>query len=743
MIRILIIGNGSREYVVFKKLVDCEVFFVPCATNIMLENTLNIEPHEFEKIESFVREMNIEFVFIGPEYPLSLGIVNYLRSKFRYGTKPFVEIFGPTAEQARLETDKIWCREFVSRINHNMSPKFMVIETLDQLYDNQKQTALVFKPSGLTSGKGVRVFDNCNEIIFEELKSYLLTEKKPFLIEERLYGEEFSLIYMRSDSSEKFFPPVQDYKRLNKDSNVNTGGMGAISGFLTFLNEDILNECKVFMKRVIDEIEFLTLCKYNGFLYGSFMVTSSGPKLIEFNVRLGDPEAINIASYVEKIDPKEKTVHFKKTIPSITRYFVTSEYPKRIKQKYHLELPFRKKEIMENLVFSNIEKNSIGILTTGSSRTMALNYSGYIDEIIPKINRDCRKIVELNPFLRYREDIGVRDLSYKDSGVDVEKNEEVVQRISELVKRTFSNDVLSNFGDFGGIIRINKDVNLIASIDGVGTKTDFLLKAAEYLRIPKTKAYEMMGTDLICHSINDIAVKGARPLFFLDYVASSSIDQECVASFIKGLSDVCIEHGISLLGGETAEMPGIYTNGSVDMAGAIIGSLLDDEIIDGKRDIKEGDVAVALPSSGLHTNGYSLIRRMITEYGGFQNFSPEFISALMCSHKSYMTEINYLRLNKVRIKGLCHITGGGLTHNLPRVLPEGLYVDFDEKKLLKEGIFGTIQQLCNLDNEEMLKTFNCGIGMVLLVSPEDVNNIKKNSFILGTVKVKKKKERKE
>ena len=260
---------------------------------------------------------------------------------------------------------------------------------------------------------------------------------------------------------------------------------------------------------------------------------------------------------------------------------------------------------------------------------------------------------------------------------------------------------------------------LVASADGVGTKLKIAFAAG---------VHNTVGRDLVNHCVNDILVQGARPLFFLDYVATGKLSPEVVASVVEGVANGCRENGCVLLGGETAEMPGFYSEGEYDIAGFIVGVVDRSKVIDGKR-IEPGDILLALPSAGLHTNGYSLARKLFFEIAGYEvdTHLPELGAtageALLAPHLSYLRPLEGL-LDRGVIKGLAHITGGGLTDNIPRILPEGTAVRIEKGSWPVLPIFELFRRLGNVSDSEMYRTFNMGVGMVIVCSPSDADAIK-------------------
>lgn len=315
-----------------------------------------------------------------------------------------------------------------------------------------------------------------------------------------------------------------------------------------------------------------------------------------------------------------------------------------------------------------------------------------------------------------------KPISYSDAGVDIDAATRATNKIKELARQTFNKRTLSEIGSFGGMFdgafpELAQPV-LVASADGVGTK----LKIAF-----ATGVHNTVGRDLVNHCVNDILVQGARPLFFLDYIATGKLSPDIVAGVVEGVTDGCRENGCVLLGGETAEMPGFYNDGEYDIAGFIVGVVDRDRVIDGKA-IAAGDVLLALPSAGLHTNGYSLARKLFFEVAGYgpETYVPELAmtagEALLLPHLSYLKPLEGL-LDKGVIKGLAHITGGGLTDNIPRILPEGTAVTIKKESWNTPPLFDLLRRLGNVTDEEMYRTFNMGLGMVIVCSREDAETV--------------------
>ncbi|MGE3277605.1 MAG: phosphoribosylformylglycinamidine cyclo-ligase [Vicinamibacterales bacterium] len=311
-------------------------------------------------------------------------------------------------------------------------------------------------------------------------------------------------------------------------------------------------------------------------------------------------------------------------------------------------------------------------------------------------------------------------MDYKTSGVDIEAGNETVRRIKALARSTFTPGVLSEIGSFGGLFRLEPgqwaDPVLVSSADGVGTKLKVAFMAKEHRTI---------GVDLVNHCVNDILVQGAVPLFFLDYLATGRLSPDVATQIVDGLARACRDNGCALLGGETAEMPGFYADGEYDLAGFIVGAVDRATLIDGKG-LAAGDVLIGVPSNGLHTNGYSLARRIVFEHLrlNVDSLVPELgetvWQALLRPHRSYLPLVRPL-LAGGAIKGMAHITGGGLTDNLPRIFPDGLAARIDRATWEVPALFTWLGEAGEVPEADLFRTFNMGIGLVIATARPDAD----------------------
>jgi phosphoribosylformylglycinamidine cyclo-ligase len=330
-----------------------------------------------------------------------------------------------------------------------------------------------------------------------------------------------------------------------------------------------------------------------------------------------------------------------------------------------------------------------------------------------------------------------RPIRYKDAGVNIDEADRAVSHIKQLVRKTFTKNVMADIGSFGAMYRISgyRKPVLVSSADGVGTK----LKVAFLAR-----KHDTVGQCLVNHCVNDIAVQGADPLFFLDYFAVGKLDANVAAQIMTGLSKACAENGCSLIGGETAEMPGLYAPGEYDLAGFIVGAVEHSKLMTGAS-ICPGDLLFGLPSSGLQTNGYSLARKLLFEVAGYKvnSFVPELdctvAEELLKVHTSFLKPIQVLR-KAGAISGAAHITGGGITDNTPRVLPKGLAAHIDLGSWPVLPVFELLRRLGNVPDDDYRRTFNLGIGMVLVIpkakrakAEKALKSLKQRYFAIGEI----------
>ena len=736
MINIGIIGCNCREHAIGKSLLKnhkLNIYYIGNHSNIGLDDLGciydNVDINNLNDIKNWSKKYNLEFVIIGPENPLENGIVDLLENES-------IKCFGPKKNLAKLETDKLFCRNFLTKLENDFN-----IKINPNYYDNKNiihnlknnNIEFVIKQTKLAGGKGVHVMKDHFESFDEglELCEKLNKQNIDFIIEEKLFGQEFSLFSITDGKNIVHCPPIQDYKRAyDNNQGPNTGGMGCIMNHLPFLKENDIKDAENINKLVLQNISTNYQSEYVGVLYGSFIKTNKGIRVIEYNCRFGDPEVISLlesmktdfyAVCLDILNKTLKSIDFNNK-PILTKYIVCENYPENPLINYEF---YVNKINTNNIIWGNCEKRGSHNIQLGS-RIFAYSLSG--DNIIDLKNQINNELHKVGGRVYFREDIGnICIEKYKECGVNIDLGNDIVKNIQKFIKQTENSSVLSKSGSFNGMIEYNNTV-LVSSMDGVGTKSIFVKD------IMGSKGLINLGQDLVNHCINDILVSGAQPLFFLDYFASSTLSSDEVVNFVNGVSNACKNSNVILAGGETAEMPNVYKDNHCDLVGTIVGVLDKNNIIDGKKNIKKGDIIIGLKSNGLHTNGYSLLRKLI-EIGKKTNNQPNknVIETLCRPHKCYLQEVNHL-LKKIKINGLCHITGGGLIDNPPRILPNDLKLDLHYDKLFDDELYDWIKSLNYVTENEMLKVFNCGFGMLVIISQEEYNKIcHENYIVLGKI----------
>lgn len=701
---IIIVGSGGRENILAEKLNNGINKLYCIGESINPDICKNVKSYmvvsplnNYQLLLDYCDIIKPDLIVIGPEIVLNTPFVNECKKKFYY-------CIGPCKELAQLETSKIFTRNLLTDIHENKyNPHFILIDKKNynnQILDFTKKynTDYVIKLDGLAGGKGVFVQGDHFQTIQEGLE--IINNKitnEDIVIEEKLIGEEFSLFTLSDGDNFIHLPPVQDYKRAyDYNKGPNTGGMGSIMNDFDFISNDDIKNCENLNERVLKKMKSKFWKPYVGVLYGSYMKTKNGNiKLIEYNCRFGDSEVFNILNCIDTDLSKvfksmtEGTLGItdvkinKKT--SVVKYLVPQGYPNNpIKKKinYHK---------IDNVYASSLNDSNYLL----GSRSIAVYAEGKnINEAYEK----CENLIKIvnKDELYWRKDIGRKSLTYKSSGVDVDEGNKFVNLIKKDVESTYNSNVLGKHGNFGGQFKYKNDV-LVASTDGVGTKGVLIKKF--------TDSYYVCGHDIVNHSINDILVQGAFPLFFLDYVASSKLNIIDTASFVKGCCDACKKFNCVLLGGETAEMPSIYKDNHMDMVGTIVGEKKINIV-----DITKNDIAIGYSSSGPHTNGYTLIRKILQ----YNNAPQDILNKLLEPHTPYLNEIIEL-CNNYYISGMCHITGGGLTENLKRTIPENLHLDLSCIQYPDWCVW--LKNKGNISDEEMKKTFNCGIGFITFIKP--------------------------
>jgi phosphoribosylamine--glycine ligase/phosphoribosylformylglycinamidine cyclo-ligase len=741
MKNILVIGSGGRECMIIKKLIvdskklneSINIICIGSNKNPYInDNTkLIITELNSENLTNIIRKFDvIDFAIIGPENPLKYGIgdlLEYMR----------IPCIGPLKIYSQIETSKIFARQFIDKIGLSThSPQYIIIKNNEKNFDlvntslNSITNSIVIKKNGLHGGKGVFVQgDDFNNI--SEIESELKKIDEDILIEEKLVGDEYSLLSITDGQGNiAHFPPIKDYKRLNNnDTGPNTGGMGCFmdkNNSLPFLTQNDITISENINSKMIEELNKMgkeNACKigYRGILYGSYIKTSDDKiYIIEFNARFGDPEGIlalhslqtnfyNLCLQCAAGELKGKLSFTNKA--SIGVYLVPKMYPKKEYDSYDIYIN-EDKINTNNVIFANVEKDNNHIYSLGSR---SLFYFIEDEDLGLCFSKIYSQITNIIGNFHYRTDIGALYIdNYDKVGVSIERGAAAVKNMKQFIEKTYTPNVLGKHGDFGGQYKLG-DYTLVSSIDGVGTKS--LLAQKQY----GSKSFINLGKDIVNHSVNDILVQGATPLFFMDYFGTDVLNLDEITNFIQGISEACIENGkFPILGGETAEMPSIYKDNKTDLVGCIVG-LKDPDYF--QNPIVENSILIGLKSDGPHTNGFSLINKLnITD--------SEIIDTFLNPHKSYLNSVNEFieKYGCNNLLGMSHITGGGLEDNIKRVIPKNLSLNIDYNVIINNlpDWCSSIMDIGNMSLDEMLKIYNCGIGYVLIVPLELESELIKN-----------------
>ena len=751
---VLIVGSGGREHALAWKLADSplmgELFIAPgnAGTSAHGRN-VPIQADDISGLVDFAESSLIDLVVVGPELTLGLGLADALAERSTVIGRDIL-CFGPSQAAARIETSKSFSKDFMARHGVPTARYALFTDFGEALaHVGSLGAPFVIKASGLASGKGVFLPDTLEEaegILRSLMLDHSLKDAgKEVVIEERLEGEEVSLMVFCDGANIMPMPSAQDHKRLlDGDLGPNTGGMGAYAPAPICPPALAAEYARLLVQPVVDGLA-AEGCPFVGVLYAGLMLTRDGPKVLEFNCRFGDPETQAVLPLLDadllpvlvacaRGKLQVATLAWKKG--SAVCVVVASEgYP---------EAPVGGREILGlggtpdgSFVFHAGTVMKGGRILSRPGRVLGVaNRGGNLREAVDSAYARLDEITMRGA--RYRRDIGGKGLramsvaasvaasvavsAYASAGVDIDAGNKAVELMSSAVKATYTPAVLAGIGSFGGLfdagfLKGMAAPVLVASTDGVGTKVKLAAEAGSFATI---------GADIVNHCIDDILVQGARPLFFLDYFASAKLDPAQVAQAVTGMAEACKQAGCVLLGGETAEMPGVYMKGEFDLAGTIVGVVERTAILP-RRDLEPGDILVGFRSDSPHTNGYSLIRKVFEGVGldtVYPELGVELGEILLTPHRSYLPLLGEILSRKpALIKALAHITGGGFIENIPRILPPGVDAVVKKGSWPVPAIYGLIQRLGSVAEAEMHRVFNMGIGMVAVVAPGHLNEL--------------------
>jgi len=780
--RILIIGSGGREHAMARAFArsqrQVELHVIGPTRNpglAKLANSYHVMPiTDARRIVQKACELKITMAIIGPEAALEAGVTDSLSK--------YIPCVGPHSALARIETSKTYARDLLEKAGYAdtgflpESRRFTVCSDFSYFSDLLEPFSnnYVIKPDGLTGGKGVKLsgsdLKDLNEA-FEYAKEVLNAGHSAVIVEEKLVGQEFSLMSFCDGQHVVHMPVVVDYKReLENDRGLNTGGMGCI--LLKDHSFPFLDEDDVEMARQINESALMLLMEdnggapYRGIIYGGYMKVDQAPhdaapsiRLLEFNARFGDPEGIAVLEVLQTdfVDLCEQlvsgnlvSVEFREQ-HCLVQYVCPEGYPEKPLKGESIDFLDIEGRDKDRLIFAGVEldgdsedSDEVFYKMTGS-RAIAVVASG--TNYNQTLNQVADLIDQINGRVYYRPDIGEKYLeffvneeqdedsnAYQKAGVNLNEAERAMKKIVPLVKETGEERpgrYVPNVGGFAGLYRVpgSKDQLMVSTIDGVGTKSKFVIEV-----LGQCSGLEKLGADLVYANLNDLLVVGldVEPLFFLDYYGCGKLRSRQLETFVSGVSRACISEGIVLSGGETAELNTLSSN-CRELVGCLVGSVSESKLLK-KEHVKEGDVVIGIASSGPHTNGYSLLNRL-REKGLLD--VDRYVDSLTAVHRNYSPYIENIVVNEGIVPhGLCHITGGGLVENPPRVMSDELGIAWEEWEMPE--VFRHIQEVGELSDREMRRVFNCGVGFLVIVREEDEEVVlrlfdKTNVFRVGRV----------
>lgn len=677
-----------------------------------------------------------DLIIPGPEAALVAGAAD---EAARRG----IPCFGPTAELARLEGSKGFARQLADDLGIP-GPRFARFDPAASAsvvgeataWWNELGAPVVVKLDGLAAGKGVVVPDSPGET---EAAIVDAAASGAFVLEERISGPECSLLALCDGTTAVALPLAQDHKRIGEgDVGPNTGGMGAFAP--APVPYDPAELLTTFVQPVVDHFAAAGT-PYVGVIYAGLMLTVDGPRLIEYNARFGDPEAQAVLPLLET-DLAELALAATRgditVVPvvcrnrsAVTVVAAAGGYPSApepgavIADRVNDEHAFN--AAVDGVALrldAGVESGADGVERVAGGRVLAVTGIG-VD--LAQARKIAYARMDAIGFagMQVRRDIawrapGAMLATYADAGVDIDEGTRAVDEMKAAVESTHDvasgRGVLHGVGSFGGVfsgaaIKELDDPVLVASTDGVGTKVEL---AARLGRV------RGVGADIVNHCIGDVLVQNARPLFFLDYIAASVLDADMVAEIVTGMADACRAANCAVLGGETAEMPGVYQPGAFDIAGTLVG-VADRSALLPRSDVAAGDVLIGVASSGPHTNGYSLLRK-IFEWAPMDiipvGMDRPLGDALLEPHRNYLDPLR-AALESGHVKALAQITGGGIPENLPRVLPDGIGADVELGSWPVPALFRLVRELVpQMSTEELYRTLNMGIGMIVVCAPD-------------------------
>ncbi|KAM3126077.1 phosphoribosylamine-glycine ligase [Candidozyma auris] len=773
-LNVLVIGNGGREHAITWRLAQSplvsKIYVAPGngGTSTADDKVVNVpdlsgSPKHFDGLQKFALEKNIGLVVPGPEQPLVDGITSVF-------TKVGIPVFGPSAKAATMEGSKAFSKSFMAK--HNIPTaqfkNFTDVEAARK-HIQEVDYKIVLKADGIAAGKGVLIPETKEEA-FAGLDEIMVAKNfgsagDEIVIEEYLEGDELSILTITDGYSFYNLPTSQDHKRAgNGDTGLNTGGMGAYAPAPIATPQVLSKIDEQIIKPTIDGMrkDGFPMC---GVLFTGIMLTpSKEPKVLEYNVRFGDPETqtvlplltadtdlaeVMLAAAEHRLD--SVTIKTKPNTYSTTVVMAAGGYPEAYGKGDEITI---KDTPADTYIFHAGTAEKDGKIVTSGGRVIAATATAstlresvdkaYVGVDLVSFNKKYNRTDIAHRAFR-DADSTASGATYAEAGVSVDNGNLLVEQIKAKVKSTKRSGADSDIGGFGGLFDLKaagfagEDTLLVAATDGVGTK----LRIAQIMDI-----HDTVGIDLVAMNVNDLVVQGAEPLFFLDYFATGKLDVEVAAKFVSGVADGCITAGCALVGGETSEMPGMYDVGHYDTNGTAVGAVRKDKILPKISAMKQGDVLIGLKSDGVHSNGFSLVRHIINKAGlkytskAPWNEEKTIGEELLVPTKIYVKQL-LPSIQKDLLLGMAHITGGGLVENIPRALPKHLQAQVDMAKWEVPEIFKWFGKTGKVPYEDLLKTFNLGIGMVVIVEQQkadavlsELKSAGEDAFVIGELVVR-------
>ncbi|KAJ3178915.1 hypothetical protein HDU87_003182 [Geranomyces variabilis] len=752
-VNVLLVGSGGREDAIAWGLAKSSqvgtIFVAPGngGTQAAKEKIKNVAVDfgtNFSGLVQFSVENNVRLVIPGPEQPLVEGIASAFKAVG-------IPCFGPSKEAARLEGSKAFSKDFMKK-HHIPTAAYEVFTDFNKAksYVESVKGDIVIKASGLAAGKGVLLPESRDEAI-EGLKSIMVDSVfgdagQEVVIEERLTGEEVSVLAFSDGYTVIAMPAAQDHKRAyDGDKGPNTGGMGAYAPAPIYTAELAAKVQTTVLQATVDGMRRDGF-PFVGVLYAGLMLTPAGPKVLEFNARFGDPETqvvlpllddssdlfeIMLAAAEGRLDSVR--VAFKDACAA-TVVLAARGYPGTYQKGTDIKIASVPAGV--HIFHAGTQAESSSLKTAGGRVLAVTGVASDLRQAIAKAYEHVQAVQFEGA--HFRKDIGHRAVAllsgkkptggatYAAAGVDIDAGNDLVEQIKPLVKATRRAGADADLGGFGGLFDLKaagySDPVLVSGTDGVGTKLTVAQKVGKH---------DTIGIDLVAMNVNDVIVQGAEPLFFLDYYASSKLEVGVARDVIAGIAAGCKDAGCALVGGETAEMPGIYSHGDYDLAGFVVGAVERSDVLPDLASMAEGDIVLGLASSGVHSNGYSLVRHVVAmsglNYSSPCPFPPPqpgqtLGEALLVPTRIYVRQLLPAVRRKL-IKGMAHITGGGFPDNIPRTLPDHLGVQIDARGWPLPPLFKWLKKTGDIADFELSRTFNCGIGMILVVGKDKVDEV--------------------